>query len=76
MSRDLNRTITNEVCCYDNSDSPASFSVNKAKDAEMRQDLGYSLTWYAIAQRYYPASTIANQAIERVSKQILVKAGP
>jgi len=46
-------------------------AVNHAQEAEARNDFGYSLTWYAIAQRYYPASTIANQAIDRISKKIL-----
>ncbi|PTY02975.1 hypothetical protein DB346_07640 [Verrucomicrobia bacterium LW23] len=48
-------------------------AINKAKDAEARQDLGYSLTWFAIAQRQYPGSQIANQAVTRISKQILDK---
>ncbi len=48
-------------------------AINKAQDAESRQEFGYSLTWYAIAQRYYPASQIANQAIDRISKAILAK---
>jgi len=46
-------------------------AINKAKDAETRSELGFSLTWYAVAQRYYPASTMANEAIERISRQIL-----
>ncbi|MDR0533578.1 MAG: hypothetical protein LBH01_06455 [Verrucomicrobiales bacterium] len=46
-------------------------AINKARGAESRKELGYSLTWYAIAQRYYPASQIANQAMDRLSKQIL-----
>lgn len=46
-------------------------AINKAKDAETRSDWGYSLSWYAVAQRYYPASTMANEAIERLSKQLL-----
>jgi hypothetical protein len=50
-------------------------AINKAKDAESRQELGYSLSWYAVAQRYYPASQIANQAIDRISKTILAKSG-
>lgn len=50
-------------------------AINKARDAENRQELGYSLTWYAVAQRYYPASQIANQAIDRLSKAILAKSG-
>ncbi|MDR0532536.1 MAG: hypothetical protein LBH01_01120 [Verrucomicrobiales bacterium] len=45
-------------------------AINKAKEAELRKDLGYSLTWYAIAQRYYPASQMANQAIQRLAKEI------
>jgi tetratricopeptide (TPR) repeat protein len=45
-------------------------AINKAKEAELRKDLGYSLTWYAIAQRYYPASQMANQAIQRLAREI------
>jgi hypothetical protein len=50
-------------------------AISKAQDAESRQELGFSLSWYAIAQRYYPASQIANQAIDRISKIILAKSG-
>jgi hypothetical protein len=50
-------------------------AISKAQDAENKQELGYSLSWYAIAQRSYPASQIANQAIDRISKAILTKAG-
>jgi hypothetical protein len=50
-------------------------AINKAQDAETKQELGYSLSWYAIAQRFYPASQIANQAIDRLSKNILAKSG-
>jgi hypothetical protein len=50
-------------------------AISKAQDAESRQELGFSLSWYAVAQRDYPASQIANQAIDRISKAILVKAG-
>jgi len=46
-------------------------SVNKARDAEGRNELGYSLTWYVNAQRQYPASQIANQGIDRLSKKLL-----
>jgi hypothetical protein len=46
-------------------------ALNKARDAEDKQELGYSLTWYVNAQGYYPASVIANEGIDRVSKQIL-----
>ncbi len=48
-------------------------AINKAENAESRQDLGYSLTWYAIAQQQYPASQIANEAIKRLSTKILDK---
>lgn len=46
-------------------------AVNKARDAEAKSDLGYSLTWYVNAQRHYPASRIANEGIERLSRRIL-----
>jgi tetratricopeptide (TPR) repeat protein len=46
-------------------------AVNKARDAESKKELGYSLTWYVNAQGYYPASKIANDGIDRVSKLIL-----
>ncbi|CAN5469657.1 hypothetical protein BH09VER1_BH09VER1_26320 [soil metagenome] len=46
-------------------------AINKARDAEGRNDAGYSLTWYVNAQRQYPASQIANQGIERLSKKLL-----
>jgi hypothetical protein len=46
-------------------------ALNKARDAEAKKELGYSLTWYVNAQGYYPASIIANDGIDRVSKQIL-----
>lgn len=49
-------------------------AINKAKDAEMRKELGYSLSCYAVAQHYYPASTIANAGIQRLSQQILSSA--
>jgi len=48
-------------------------AINKAQDAEAKQELGYSLSWYAVAQRAYPASQIANEAIDRLSKGILAK---
>ena len=50
-------------------------AISRAQDAESKQELGYSLSWYAVAQRYYPASQIANQAIDRISKTILAKSG-
>lgn len=46
-------------------------AVNKARDAENRNELGYSLTWYVNAQRQYPASQFANGGIERLSKKLL-----
>jgi hypothetical protein len=46
-------------------------AVNNAEDAETRADMGYSLSWYAVAQHYYPASSIANDGITRVSQSIL-----
>jgi hypothetical protein len=48
-------------------------AINKAEDAESKQELGFSLSWYAVAQRAYPASEIANKAIDRLSKAILAK---
>jgi hypothetical protein len=49
-------------------------AVNHARDAEAKKELGYSLTWYVNAHSLYPASTIANDGIERVSKTILARA--
>lgn len=46
-------------------------AVNKAQEAETRKELGYSLTLYVQAQRRYPASQMANEAITRLSTQIL-----
>ncbi len=46
-------------------------ALNKARDAEAKKQFGYSLTWYVNAQSYYPPSAIANEGIDRVSKQIL-----
>jgi hypothetical protein len=46
-------------------------ALDKARDAEGKKELGYSLTWYVNAQGYYPASVIANEGINRVSKLIL-----
>lgn len=48
-------------------------AINKAKESEGKGELGFSLTWYSIAQRHYPASTMANEAITRISQQILDK---
>jgi hypothetical protein len=46
-------------------------AVNKAREAESKKELGYSLTWYVNAQSLYPASTIAIDGIDRVSKLVL-----
>jgi hypothetical protein len=46
-------------------------ALNKARDAETRNEDGYSLTWYVNAQRQYPASRIANEGIDRLSKKLL-----
>jgi hypothetical protein len=46
-------------------------ALNKARDAEAKKELGYSLTWYVTAQNDYPPSQIANDGIGRVSKLIL-----
>jgi len=50
-------------------------ALNKAREAEAKKELGYSLTWYVNAQAYYPASIIANDGIDRLSKQILNPSG-
>ena len=46
-------------------------ALNKAREAEAKKELGYSLTWYVNAQGFYPASVIANDGIDRVRKLIL-----
>ena len=46
-------------------------AINKAQEAETRKEYGYSLTLYVQAQRRYPASQMANEAITRLSTQIL-----
>jgi len=51
-------------------------TINKARDAEQRNEKGYSLTWYVNAQRQYPASKIANEGIDRLSKQLLENEPP
>ena len=48
-------------------------AVNHARDAEAKKEMGYSLTWYVNAQNLYPASTIANDGIDRLSKEILAQ---
>ena len=49
-------------------------ALDKARDAEAKKELGYSLTWYVNAQTYYPASIIANEGIDRVKNLILAPA--
>ncbi len=49
-------------------------ALNKAIQAENENKLGYSLTWYVIAQRKYPPSQMANAGIQRLSDQILTAA--
>jgi len=49
-------------------------AINKAREAEAKKETGYSLTWYVTAQNDYPASTIANDGIDRLSKMILTPA--
>jgi tetratricopeptide (TPR) repeat protein len=51
-------------------------AVNKARDAEAKKEYGYSLSWFVNAENLYPASTIANDGIQRLSKQILSPAAP
>ena len=46
-------------------------AINRAQEAETRKESGYSLTLFVQAQRRYPASQMANEAISRLSKQIL-----
>jgi tetratricopeptide (TPR) repeat protein len=49
-------------------------AINKATDAESQGMLGYGLTWYAIAQRHYPASQLANDGIKRLSGEVMEQA--
>ena len=46
-------------------------AINKARDAEGRDEIGFSITWFVNAQRQYPASQIANGGIDRLSKKLL-----
>ena len=48
-------------------------AVTRAQDAETRKELGYSLTLYVQAQRRYPPSQMANEAISRLSNELLGK---
>ena len=49
-------------------------AIDKAREAEERKNIGYSLTWYLNAQHIYPPSLIANEGIDRLSK-VLLKMG-
>ena len=49
-------------------------AIDKAREAEARKNIGYSLTWYLNAQHIYPPSLIANEGIDRLSK-VLLKMG-
>lgn len=51
-------------------------AINRARDAEASDELGYSLTWYVKAKTFYPPSRVASTGIDRVSKQILTSHGP
>jgi tetratricopeptide (TPR) repeat protein len=46
-------------------------AINKARDAEARNEIGFSITWFVNAQRQYPASQIANEGVERLSKKLI-----
>jgi hypothetical protein len=46
-------------------------ALDKAQVAETKKQYGYSLTWYVTAQSDYPPSVLANEGIDRISKQIL-----
>jgi tetratricopeptide (TPR) repeat protein len=46
-------------------------AIDKARDAESKKEYGYSLTWYVNALNIYPASTIAHDGVDNVSKLIL-----
>jgi hypothetical protein len=46
-------------------------ALNKAQNAEAKKELGFSLTWFVNAYNDYPASQMAKDGIDRVSKQIL-----
>lgn len=51
-------------------------AINKARDAEAKKNIGYSLTWYLNAQHIYPPSLIANDGIDRLSKLLLASDHP
>ena len=45
--------------------------LNRAQEAEARKEWGYSLSWYVSAQRMYPSSQVANDAIKRLSALVI-----
>jgi hypothetical protein len=45
--------------------------LNKAQEAEARKEWGYSLSWYVSAQKLYPSSQVANDAIKRLSTTVI-----
>ena len=46
--------------------APFVAAIQKAQEAEQNKAWGYSLSWYAVAQHDYPASTIARDSIKRL----------
>lgn len=48
-------------------------SISNARDAETAGNGGFGLAWFLNAQQTYPPSQIANEAIERLSAQVLGK---
>jgi tetratricopeptide (TPR) repeat protein len=58
------------------SDGAAEFAraIGRAQYAESQNELGYSLSWYAVAQHNYPVSALARDGIARLTKQILGRA--
>jgi len=57
----------------DLSDSASDFAlaISKAQYAESQHELGYSLSWYAVAQHDYRVSHLARDGIARLTKEIL-----
>lgn len=50
-------------------------SVQTAKEHERRAQMATSLAWYLKAQRLYPSSELADQAVQRI-KAVLLQAAP
>jgi thioredoxin-like negative regulator of GroEL len=50
-------------------------AISRARSAEEKRNLGFSLTWYLNAQHLYPPSRIANDGIARLSRQLLTPPG-